>query len=438
MPAPTTSSRRSSTNTLDGGYSQGGILVYGADNDYVKINAISDDGQGRVNRLELRSEVGGGRELERRGSADHRRAGGRPDLAAADQGRQHPTPASTRRPRPARGRRSPAPVTNAMVAPRFGLYTQGVLQSGDTVDVRVLLGQRRLDRLPADRAREQRAGHHRRDGDADRRLRAADRAVRRHGDRRGRRRADLRWDFDGDGDTDSTVEDPSHTYTAAGTYEAEVTVSDGEDERTRTVTVTVFGADDPEARFRVLVFSQDDGLPPRLDRRRASPRSGSSVRRTTSRSTPPKTRRSSMTPRSAHYDAWSCSSRPRATRSTTPSRPRSSATSARAAATPASTRRPTPSTTWTWYGKLVGAYFRNHPAGTPERDGARRGPRPPLHRLGLPARWPRADEWYNYQQPEGAVVGGGGTDWSPREAGVHVLATVDESHLRRGRRQHDG
>ena len=34
-------------------------MAYGSDNDYVKINAISDDGQGRVNRLELRSEVGG-------------------------------------------------------------------------------------------------------------------------------------------------------------------------------------------------------------------------------------------------------------------------------------------------------------------------------------------------------------------------------------------
>ena len=52
------------TNTLDGGYSQGGILVYGSDNDYVKLNAISDDGQGRVNRLELRSEVGGDRERD--------------------------------------------------------------------------------------------------------------------------------------------------------------------------------------------------------------------------------------------------------------------------------------------------------------------------------------------------------------------------------------
>ena len=47
------------TNTLDGGYSQGGILAYGDDNNYVKINAISDDGNTRVNRLELRSEVGG-------------------------------------------------------------------------------------------------------------------------------------------------------------------------------------------------------------------------------------------------------------------------------------------------------------------------------------------------------------------------------------------
>ncbi len=39
-----------------------------------------------------------------------------------------------------------------------------------------------------------------------------------------------------------------------------MTVSDGTDERTRTVTVTVFGADDPEARFRVLVFSKTTGF----------------------------------------------------------------------------------------------------------------------------------------------------------------------------------
>jgi PKD repeat protein len=46
---------------------------------------------------------------------------------------------------------------------------------------------------------------------------------------------------------------------------------------------------------------------------------------------------------------------------------------------------------------------------------------------GLPApNWVRTDEWYNYQSPENPSVGGGGTDYSPRE-NVHVLITLDES-----------
>ena len=67
------------------------------------------------------------------------------------------------------------------------------------------------------------------------------------------------WDF-GDGSPVSTEQNPTHTYTAEGDYEAEVTVSDGEDERSRTVAVNVLGADDPEARFRVLVFSKTAGF----------------------------------------------------------------------------------------------------------------------------------------------------------------------------------
>ena len=39
-----------------------------------------------------------------------------------------------------------------------------------------------------------------------------------------------------------------------------MTVSDGEAERSRTVTVNVFGPTDPEARFRVLVFSKTAGF----------------------------------------------------------------------------------------------------------------------------------------------------------------------------------
>ena len=37
----------------------GGLLAYGDDDNYVKLDVISDTGQGRINRVELRSEVGG-------------------------------------------------------------------------------------------------------------------------------------------------------------------------------------------------------------------------------------------------------------------------------------------------------------------------------------------------------------------------------------------
>ncbi len=46
------------SGTIDGGYAQGGILVYTDDGQYVKFDAISDEGNTRINRIELRSEVG--------------------------------------------------------------------------------------------------------------------------------------------------------------------------------------------------------------------------------------------------------------------------------------------------------------------------------------------------------------------------------------------
>lgn len=62
---------------------------------------------------------------------------------------------------------------------------------------------------------------------------------------------------------------------------------------------------------------------------------------------------------------------------------------------------------WPWYGRLVGAYFKNHPPGLqsthvqPERDGKPVG-----------TRWPVTDELYNYRtHPRGQV---------------RVIATVDE------------
>ena len=67
---------------------------------------------------------------------------------------------------------------------------------------------------------------------------------------------------------------------------------------------------------------------------------------------------------------------------------------------------------WPWYGRLVGAYFKNHPPGVqathvqPERDGK-----------PVDTRWPITDELYNYRA-------------NPRPR-VHVVATVDE-------REYDG
>ena len=82
---------------------------------------------------------------------------------------------------------------------------------------------------------------------------------------------------------------------------------------------------------------------------------------------------------------------------------------------------------WPWYGKLVGAYFRNHPNGTPTATVVREHATHPST-AHLPERWTRVDEWYNYQSPENPNPGGGGTDYSARNTpGVKVLLTMDES-----------
>jgi cytochrome c len=66
---------------------------------------------------------------------------------------------------------------------------------------------------------------------------------------------------------------------------------------------------------------------------------------------------------------------------------------------------------WPWYGRMLGTHFRSHPQiqrGT-IRVERRRHP----STVGLPRRWTRTDEWYNFAR-------------NPRRA-VRVLATLDES-----------
>ena len=67
---------------------------------------------------------------------------------------------------------------------------------------------------------------------------------------------------------------------------------------------------------------------------------------------------------------------------------------------------------WSWYGSLVGAYFNNHPNGTPTATVKVTDPAHPST-AGLPQTWSRTDEWYNFR--------------SDPSARVHVLAELDES-----------
>ncbi len=65
---------------------------------------------------------------------------------------------------------------------------------------------------------------------------------------------------------------------------------------------------------------------------------------------------------------------------------------------------------WPWYGHLVGAYFKTHPAIQEAMVHVEDRSHPST--THLPEQWKRTDEWYDYKQ-------------SPREQ-VHVLMSLDE------------
>ena len=204
------------------------------------------------------------------------------------------------------------------------------------------------------------------------------------------------------------------------------------DAATRTVTVTVLGADDPDGavpRARVL---QDDRVPARLDPGRH--RGGPLARRgaTTSRSTPPRTRRVftrrdpvALRRGRVHLDDGRPAQRraaggvralhPRGRRLRR--RPRGGRHRVRLA----------------WYGGLVGAYFRNHPAGTP--TATVRIDDPDHHSTeGLPNPW---SAWTS-GTTTAPRTGSAGRTTTARARRRPRAADGRRVDLRRGRRQHDG
>ena len=66
---------------------------------------------------------------------------------------------------------------------------------------------------------------------------------------------------------------------------------------------------------------------------------------------------------------------------------------------------------WPWYGQLVGAYFKGHPAIQADTITVEDAGHPSTS--GLPAPWSRTDEWYNFRS-------------NPRQS-VRVLLSLDES-----------
>jgi len=218
---------------LDGGYSQAGLLVYGNDGNYVKFAPISDAGNSRPSRIELRSEIN-----------DQPQAGPDVNNLTAEQAAGPIWLRLTKTGTTYSGEYSfdgqtwtsmAQSVTNPMTAPRFGLYAHGVQQEGDTVsfDYFTVDGAD----APPNGAPTANASANPTSGRAPLAVNFTAGASDPDGDQ-----LTYEWDFGVEGaeDDKSTEANPSYTYAEPGTYTATVTVTDGKGgEATDTVEITV-------------------------------------------------------------------------------------------------------------------------------------------------------------------------------------------------------
>ena len=228
------------------------------------------------------------------------------------------------------------------------------------------------------------------------------------------------WSF-GDGGTASVL-NPTHTYQRTGAYDATLTVTDPAGRTaTRTLLVNVLSRErDPDARFRILVFSEtaafrhssiDEGV---AAIRKLGVENGFQV---------DASEESSLFTDAnlALYDAVVFLSTTgdvlNAEQQAAFERYIRSGGGYVGIHAASDTEY-----TWKWYGELVGAYFKGHPqqqTATIDVEDA-----DDHSTLGLPARWTRFDEWYDFKPINFEQTGN--VDYSPRGQ-VHVLASLDES-----------
>ncbi len=405
---------------LSGGYEHAGLLAYEDDGDYVKYDLISDENQTAVNRIELRSEEGDVVQTPQ------------PQFDTLPPGTTDAWLRLTKTGDVYKGEYSfdgetwtalAETVQNDMEAPRFGLFTQGVSSPGGTVTFDHFSvdgetgcpGEEPENEAPvlADPTATPTSGFAP--------LPVAFTASATDADED---ELTYSWDFDGDGTADSSAQDPSHTYTAAGTYAAKVTVSDGTASVSKTVTVSVLAAADPDARFRALVFSRTAGF------RHSSIDEGIAAIRQLGADHDFQV---DATEDATAFRAGVLSQYDTVVFLSTTGDVLNDAQQAAfedyigAGGGYAGIHAASDTEyTWPWYGKLVGGYFRNHPANQTATVRTEADDHEHLPIAGLPASYSRLDEWYNFQSPENPSVGGGGVDFSPRPA-VHVLQNVDEA-----------
>jgi cytochrome c len=228
------------------------------------------------------------------------------------------------------------------------------------------------------------------------------------------------WSF-GDGGT-SNLQNPTHSYAAFGFYDARLTVTDGKGgTATRTMQVNVLSRErDPDARFRILVFSKtaafrhssiDEGV---TAIRKLGAENGFQVDAAEESSL--------FTDENlALYDAVVFLS----TTGDVLNPDQQAAFERYIQAGGGYVGIHAASDTeysWKWYGELVGAYFKGHPAQQTASIDVEDAD--DHSTLGLPARWTRFDEWYDFKPINFEQTGN--VDYSPRGQ-VHVLASLDES-----------
>jgi cytochrome c len=404
---------------LSDGYEHAGLLAWADDDNYVKYDIISDAGNTIPNRIELRSEVGSDIQNPQ------------PQLTPLPAGTETVSLRLTKTGTMYSGEYSfdgtnwtsiGQPVPNAMESPSFGLFTQGGSSGGATVNFEYFAvdGETGCPQEPDNEApvideisASPTVGFGPLAVDFD--VTASDPDE---GDT-----LTYSWDF-GDGSAPSTAEDPSHTYTAPGEYEAEVTVSDGEDDTTRTVDVQVLEPDDAGARFRTLVFSKTAGFRhSSIDEGHAAiEQLGEEENFQVDHTEDATAFRGNVLD---HYDTvvWlSTTGDVLNAEQQTAFEDYIQAGGGYAGIHSAADTE----YDWNWYGHLVGAYFMSHPANQTATVHVEDQEHPST--AGLPASYQRLDEWYNYKSPDFADPTVPDGDYSPRGAAdIRILERLDET-----------